>query len=212
MYVPAAARSPVARFAVNELALLKVVGRPVPLTRTSLARSKPPPETVMDVVTVEPATTLSGLTELSTGVGFTTLSVTGFDSPPPGGFRFGAGGFKTAMLMGPVVDMSEACKVIVNSVLEIKFVVRFAPSTVPIEMLVPGTPTKFEPMIVMSAVDAPAATVLGIIDVICGTGSAFGLITSVTVLEVPPPGAGEKTVTLMFWEIGMSLGLTTVVS
>lgn len=212
VYVPAAARSPVARFALNELALLKVVGRPVPLTSTSLAESKPLPETEMDVVTVEPATTLSGLTELSTGVGFTTVNATVFDSPPPGGFRFGAGGFRTAMLIGPVVDISEACKVIVNSVSEIKFVVRFAPSTVPIDMLKPGTPTKFDPMIVMSAVEAPAATVFGIIDVIWGMGRAFGLMTNVTVLEVPPPGAGEKTVTLMFSEMGISLGLTTVVS
>lgn len=212
VYVPAAARSPVASCALSEPELLKVVGRPVPLTRTSLARSKPLPETVIDVLTVEPATTLSGLTELSTGVGFTTFSATVFDSPPPGGFRFGAGGFRTAMLIGPVADMSEACKVMVNSVLEMKFVVRFAPSTVAIDMLVPGTPTKFDPRIVTLALEAPAATVFGSSDEICGTGSAFGLMTSVTVLEVPPPGAGEKTVTLMLCDMGMSLGLTSVVS
>lgn len=211
VYVPAAARSPVASCALNEPELLKVVGRPVPLTSTSLAESKPLPETEIAVEAVEPATTLRGLTDFSTGVGFTTFNATVFDRPPPGGFRFGAGGFSTAMLTGPVVAISEGSRVTVNCVLEIKFVVRFAPSTVAIDTLVPGTPTKFDPRIVMVAEDS-AATVVGEIDEICGTGSAFGVITSVTVLEVPPPGAGENTVTFTVPEMGISLGLTRVVN
>lgn len=191
VYVPAAAVSPLASWATREEELEKAVGRPVPFTSTTLAESKPLPLTLMAVVVVLPATRLGGVTPLITGLGFTTFSTTEFDMPPPGGVTFCAGGFKTAICSSPPAVTSEDWSVTVSCVLETNLVGRFAPFTVATDSL-----AKFVPTIVTFAPPAPAWTELGVIVEICGTGSAVGFTVKVTEFEVPPPGAGVKTVTV----------------
>ncbi len=149
---------------------------------------------------------------MSTGLGFTTFSATEFDTPPPGGVKFVAGGFSTAISTGPAAVMSEACRATVSCVLDTNAVVRFAPSTVAIETLWPGTPTKFDPLIVMFPPCVPAAMEFGVIDEICGTGSAVGVMVSVTIFEVPPPGGGVITKMLIVPEARTSPGFTKTVN
>ena len=106
-YVPAAAKSLVASCAPSMVGLPNVVGLPLPFTSTSLAESKPLPETEIDAFVVLPATTTLGDTEVMTGFGLTTFSKSVFDNPPPGGVTVDAGGFRTAIRTVPAVVMSD---------------------------------------------------------------------------------------------------------
>ena len=72
--------------------------------------------------------------------------------------------------------------------------------------------TKFDPLIVIVP-NAPAAGILvGVIDRIEGTGDAVAVTVRSTTCEVPPPGAGVITPTLMVPGADTSPGFTIVVS
>jgi len=71
--------------------------------------------------------------------------------------------------------------------------------------------TKLDPLIVIVA--APdTGIVVGVIDKIEGTGEAVAVTVRSTVCDVPPPGAGVITPTLMVPGVDTSPGFTIVVS
>lgn len=84
---------------------------------------------------------------------------------------------------------------------------RFEPFTVATEL-----ETKFWPFTMTEAAEDPASTLVGVSDVICGTGAVLGVTVSVSKAEVPPPGAGVNTATEIVPGKGISLGLTVVLS
>lgn len=86
-------------------------------------------------------------------------------------------------------------------------VCRLAPFTVATDV-----GTKFDPLIVIVAAAADAGIVVGVIDKIEGIGEAVAVTVRSTVCEVPPPGAGVMTPTLMVPGVDTSPGFTIVVS
>jgi len=71
---------------------------------------------------------------------------------------------------------------------------------------------KFEPVMVICADCGPAGTLVGVMDKIVGTGADVAVTVREMVVEVPPPGAGVNTCTLIVSGKAMSFGLTCVVS
>src|SRR4029077_4660694 len=72
--------------------------------------------------------------------------------------------------------------------------------------------TKPVPFTVIARVLPPAKTPVGEIEVTTGTGLFTGLMVSVSELEVPPPGAGVATTTVIVPGDRMSLGRIIVVN
>lgn len=206
--VPAVATSWLANWDVTCVGLTGFVGRALPLTNTWLAVSIPVPDT-LSVVLAAPATTVLGLRERTVGLGFTTFTGTAFDSPPPGGFPPCTGGFNMATCTVPAVTMSEAFRATTSFMPLWNEVGRLEPLTTAVEVLM-----KFVPFTVMVAEPTPARTVDGIMEEIWGTGAVLGVTFSVTSAEMPPPGAGVKTVTETAPGVCIirSVGWTSVVS
>ena len=88
----------------------------------------------------------------------------------------------------------------------VKLVWRLAPFTVTSDV-----GTKFAPWIVMFA-GSPAGILVGVMDKMEGTGAGVAATVRSTVCEVPPPGAGVTTCTLIVPGVVTSPGFTIVVS
>ena len=111
---------------------------------------------------------------------------------------------KTVTFAVPAVAMSLAGMVAVSTVLETKVVVRSLPfqrTTAPL--------TKFVPVMVRVKLSLPATAVAGLMLLIVGNGF---VMVKVAVLDVPPPGAGLKTVTLAVPAVATSLAGIVAVS
>ena len=113
-----------------------------------------------------------------------------FDVPPPGA------GLKTVTFVDPAVAMSAAGMLAVSRVSLTCVVVRSLPFQRTTEPL-----TKFMPLTVRVNAGPLAIALAGLRVVIVGAGL---LIERVTVLDVPPPGAGLKTVTFVDPAVAMS--------
>jgi hypothetical protein len=102
--------------------------------------------------------------------------------------------------------MSLARRVTCSCVLLMRKELRTLPFAVPSDL-----ETNPVPFTVMARVLLPAKTPVGEIEVTTGTGLFTGLMVSVSELEVPPPGAGVTTRTVIVPGNRMSLGKTIVV-
>ncbi|HEV2488733.1 MAG TPA: hypothetical protein VGT03_02910 [Candidatus Acidoferrales bacterium] len=171
--VPAVATSWFASCAETCVEPDAVVGRALPSINTWLAESIPVPVTIRLALAV-PATMLLGLTEVTVGLGFTTFTNIVFDSPPPGGFPPGTGGFKIANCTVPAVMMSEDTSDTWSLIAPRKVIGRFEPFTTAMEVF-----TKFVPLTVIVPPPVPASTVVGEIERICGMGAVLGVIVNV---------------------------------
>jgi hypothetical protein len=180
--LPGVATSPARITAVNCVALTNVVARAAPPKFTVDVLTKLVPFTV-NVNPAEPATILFGESVVTVGTGFgaaAILKLIAFDVPPPGvGFVTVTGGVLT-------VVMSLARIAAVNCVALTNVVTRPAPLKFT---------TEFEtnPVPVTVNVNAPVLTVVPVGESVASVGS--GLFTvNVAAFDVPPTGAGLKTV------------------
>ena len=112
------------------------------------------------------------------------LNVSPPEVPPPGP------GDVTSTAAVPAVATSVARMVACSWVLLTKVVARAAPFHPTAE-----PPTKPVPFTVSVNAAAPAFTLLGDSELTVGSGLALAVMVNVSVLEVPPPGAGVTTVT-----------------
>ena len=129
------------------------------------------------------------------------VKVWALEVPPPGT------GLKTVTLAVPAVAMSAARIEAVTCVALTYVVVRPVPfqRTTELEM-------KLVPFTVRVKAAPPAVAELGLRPVVVGTGLSGTLIVNVWAFEVPPPGAGLKTVTLAVPATAMSAALIDAVS
>ncbi|HKV27125.1 MAG TPA: hypothetical protein VJN90_02470 [Candidatus Acidoferrales bacterium] len=118
-----------------------------------------------------------------------------------------AGGFSTAIRSVLAVVMSEDWRLALITLPFVKFVGLFAPFTVTTDV-----ETKFDPLTVIVPNCPPAGILVGVIEEMAGTGDDVGVTVRAIVCEVPPPGAGVNTCTVMVPGTEMSPGLTCVVS
>jgi hypothetical protein len=123
-----------------------------------------------------------GFSEVSVGTGLLIVKVSGPDAPPPGA------GLETATDAVPAVAMSAAVVAAVRLVADAKVVGRALPfhSTVEDE-------TKFEPVTVSVNAGPPAVAVLGVNELIAGTGLLGGGLEPP---EPPPHPTSEATQTM----------------
>src|SRR5439155_593156 len=148
----------------------------------------------VSVNAASPATAVLGDRELSVGLGFgaVIVNVCGLEVPPPGA------GVNTVTEAVPAVAMSAAVICAVSCVLLPNVVVRWPPFHCTMDELM-----KFVPVTVSVNAAPPATAVLGERELSVGLG--FGaVIVNVCGLEVPPPGAGLKTVTEAVPAVAMS--------
>ena len=137
-----------------------------------------------------PTIALAGLRVAIVGAGLLIEKVAVLDVPPPGA------GLKTVTFAVPAVAMSVAGMLAVSRVSLTYVVVRSLPFQRRTEPL-----TKFVPLTVRANAEPPAMALAGLRLVIVGAGL---LIEKVAALDVPPPGAGLKTVTLADPAVAMS--------
>jgi hypothetical protein len=162
----------------NVVALTKAVVRGEPFHSTIEFVSKPVPVSV--IVAACPAGTICGEIEVSTGLGLVTVNGVGALVPPPG-----AGFCTVTAVAAELPAMAEAGSVAFNSVALTHKVASAAPLHSTVEE---GT----KPVPVRSSVCAadPATTLAGSTVAITGGGL---LIMKFAAAELPPPGAGLKT-------------------
>jgi hypothetical protein len=167
--------------AMSEKPLLKVEDTLAPFTCTIAVFAKFVPVTVKDKAGL-PAMTPAGESEVSVGTGFAlvTWSVRKFDGPPPGA------GFDTEMEREPTAARRLAGRATVREVALTEDGVKAAVFT-----CTDAPFTKFMPITVRLSPAVPARTLVCDRDEIMGTGFRTG---SKRVFDVPPPGAGFKTV------------------
>jgi hypothetical protein len=160
------------------VALTKAVVRGEPFHSTIEFVSKPVPVRV--IVAASPAGTICGEIEVNTGVGLVTAKGVGALVPPPGA------GFCTATAVAELPAIAVAGSVAFNSVALTHKVASAAPFHSTVEE---GT----KPVPVRSSVCAadPATTLAGSTAAITGGGL---LMVKLADAELPPPGAGLKTV------------------
>jgi hypothetical protein len=175
----------------------KVVGRSLPFQRTFALLTKFVPVMVR-VNPPLPATVVAGLMLLIVGAGLVMVKVAVLDVPPPGA------GLKTVTFAVPAVATSLAGMAASNRVLETKVVGRSLPFQRTTELL-----TKFVPVMVRVNPPLPATVVAGLMLLIVGKGF---VMVKVAVLDVPPPGAGLKTVTFAVPAVATSLAGMAAVS
>ena len=137
-----------------------------------------------------PTVALEGDSDVTVGTGLLTGKSKVFEIPPPGA------GFSTLTGIVPAAEMSKARMAAVTCVLFTKVVVRVAPENRTTEPL-----TKFVPFTVRVKAAAPRRALEGDNDVRVGAGL---LMVKLSELEVPPPGAGLKTVTATGTTLAMS--------
>ena len=120
--------------------------------------------------------------------------------PPPGA------GLKTVTVAVPAVAMSAAVMAAVTCVAETNVVVRLVPfqRTAEPEM-------KFVPLTVRVKAEPPAMAEVGLKEPMVGTG-LLAVIVKLAPLEVPPPGAGLKTVTVAVPAVAMSAAVMAAVT
>ena len=159
--------------AVNFVALTKVVVLLTPFHFTTAPVTKPEPVTV-SVKAGSPATAVNGVRLMSAGM---TVMLTALE------VKLDGAGVMTVMGKVPTVVISVATIDAVNFAEVTKVVWRLIPLK---RTAVPAT--KPAPLTVILNPRSPALTVAGEIVVI------DGLTARLTALEVPPPGAGFKTV------------------
>jgi hypothetical protein len=190
---PAAAMSAAVMAAVICVAFTKVVVFAAPLKFTTEEELKFVPLTVSEKL-APPASVLVGESDAIVGGGLFTVNVAFAEVPPPGA------GFVTFTLKVPATAMSPAKIVAVTCVeftnaVALAFPLKFtaAPVTKPLPFTVSVNPAP------------PAVAVVGEIEVTTGGGFVTG---SVTVPEVPPPGAGLVTDRESVARAAMSLVVT----
>ena len=164
--------------AVTCVALTTVVVAAVPLKLTTEDELKFVPLTV-NVKAAPPASALDGESDVIVGTGLFTVNGEAPEVPPPGA------GLVTVTLNVPAAAMSAAVIAAVTcveftNVVVLEFPLKFtvAPVTKPVPLTVSVNPA------------APAIALVGEIVVIVGGGFVTG---KMTVVEVPPPGAGLVT-------------------
>src|SRR3989442_544250 len=133
-----------------------------------------------------PATADVGLMLLMAGAGFTGVMVklAALEVPPPGG------GLKTVTEAEPALATSLAGMEAVSLVSLTKAVARSAPF-----QRTTDPAMKLAPLTVRLKAGAPACADVGLMAVMFGTGFTGTVMVKLSALEVPPPGAGLKTVT-----------------
>jgi hypothetical protein len=130
------------------------------------------------------------------------FNASALEIPPPGE------GLNTVTLAVPATAMSFAEIEAVSLPELTKLVSRSEPfqRTIEVTEFEPDIAlTKFEPRTVRTNPESPAATVVGFRLESDGTGFGGLLTVKVRALDVPPPGAGLKTVTLAVPAVAMSL-------
>ena len=149
----------------------------------AVAPAANPVPVVVRVKAPLPAVTVAGLRLLMLGVGFTLATVSGraADVPPPGA------GVNTLMLGDPAAAISLAGMAAVSCVDETNVVVRPAPLTWTIELLV-----KLEPVTVRVKAAPPADAAVGLMLDRTGAGVGAAMVKA-RELEVPPPEPGVDT-------------------
>jgi len=195
--VPAVAMSLAGMAASSRVLETKVVVRSLPFQRTTAPLTKFVP-VMVSVNPPLPATVVDGLIVVIVGDGFVMVKVAVLDVPPPGV------GLKTVTFAVPAVATSLAEMAASNRVLETKVVRRSLPFQRTTELV-----TKFVPVMVSVNPPLPATAVDGLIVVIVGDGF---VMVKVAMLDVPPPGAGLKTVTFAVPAVATSLAGMVAVS
>ena len=127
-----------------------------------------------------------------------TVNGFAFDVPPPGE------AFTTLTEAVPAVSMSDEGTVAVSRVLLTKVVVKTELFQCTFE-----PETKFDPLTVSVKAGPSAVALLGEIELIAGTGL---LTVNVFAFDVPPPGPGFVTVTLIVPAVAMSAAEIAAVS
>jgi hypothetical protein len=160
------------------VALTKVVVRGAPFHSTTEFVSKPVPINV--IVAACPDGTICGDIEVRTGVGLVTLNGSAALVPPPGA------GFCTVTALAELLASAEAGSVAFNSVALTHNVANAEPFQATLD-----EGTKPVPVRSSVCVPDPATTLAGLTAAITGGGL---LIVKLAAAELPPPGAGLKTV------------------
>ena len=195
--LPTAATSLAAIVAVNCVPLTKFVGRSLPFHNTVEPLMKPVPVTV-SVKAELPAAIEVGLSAVSAGMPLVMVNGVAFEVPPPGA------GVTTVTLGMPAAAKSLAGICAVSWVPLTKVVARLLLFQRMVEPL-----TKPVPFTVKVIPALPVVAVFGLIVVTTGVGL---LTPNVSAAEVPPPGAGETTVTLAVAAVVKSLAGMAAVS
>jgi hypothetical protein len=196
--VPVDATSAAEISAVTERELTNVVVRSDPFHRITDAGLNPAPVAV-NVKPGPPTVAELGLMLDKAGTGLLTVKVCGLDVPPPGA------GLKTVTATVPVDAMSEA----------VMAAVKVEPVTNVVERSAPFQRTTDpeinpDPATVNVKPFAPEVAIFGMRFAMVGTG-LFPTTVKVCVLDVPPPGAGLKTVTAMVAVEAMSAAVMEAV-
>ena len=126
-----------------------------------------------------PAVAVFGASVVIAGAGLLTVKFVAGDNPPPGS------GVNTAKLNVPASAISEASNCTLNCEVEIIVVVRSVPLILTLE-----SGRKLLPLMRMIVFAAPAMSAAGFKVIAPGAGL---LMAKFAVPEVPPPGAGLKT-------------------
>jgi len=158
--------------------LTRVLGRSLPLKRTTELALKLVPLTV-NTKAASPANLVVGEMVVTVGTGLLTARSLELEIPPPGN------GLKTVIGNVPVATTSAAVIWAVNFVEFTKVVARSLPLIRTTEPL-----TKAEPLTV--SVNPPAPTIAVEGDRLLMAGTGFRTVNGI-VAEVPPPGAGLET-------------------
>ena len=201
--MPAIARSAAVIAARRRVALTNVVVRALPFHCTTEPATKLVPLTTR-VNAAPPAFALVGDSEVTAGTGLggvLMLKVSPPEVPPPGA------GDVTSTGAVPAVATSAARTAACSWVLLTKVVARAAPFHSTTE-----PPTKPLPFTVSANAAAPAFTPVGDSEVTAGSGLALAVMVNVSVPEVPPTGAGVKTVTDAVPAVARSAAVSVVCS
>src|SRR5437762_293802 len=195
--VAAVARSEAGMAAVSCVALTKVVVRAAPFQRTLAPMSYPVPVSV-SVNPAPPTAALEGDSAVSVGPPALTGKVTAADVPPPGP------GVVTVTFTMAAASRSVDGIAAVSWVALTNVVVRAAPfhcTVLPLTKPVPVTVSVNAALLI--------SALLGLRPVSVGAGL---FTVSVCAAEVPPPGAGVRTVTLAVPAAAMSAAVIAAVS
>ena len=152
----------------------------------------------MRVIAALPAVALVGEREVIVGRGLLTVKLTAVEVPPPGP------GLVTVTGNVPACAMSAAVMVAVSRVLLEKVVVRAEPFQFTVAPL-----TNLLPVAVRVKATEPSVLLFGEIEV---STAAELLMEKLSVLEVPPPGAGLDTLTFAVPADAMSAAVIVAVS
>jgi hypothetical protein len=137
-----------------------------------------------------PAKAAFGFRDTAVGTGLATVNVNGPEAPPPGV------GVETVTMSAAPVAMSDVLIAACKLVLETKVVERAPAFHWTVE-----EGTKFVPVTVSVNAALPTRAELGLRAETVGAGL---FVVNVSALEVPPPGAGVKTVTIAVPTVAIS--------